>query len=251
MTDRTEFQSALDVLLQPERFKDYCPNGLQVEGAPVVRKIVSGVTASLALIEAAIAAQADTIFVHHGLFWRGYDGRITGWMRQRIAPLLAHNINLFAYHLPLDAHPELGNNAQLGLQLGLQTDGRFGEQQLGCLGMPAQGAFDTAQAFARHVETALGRSVVLVPGKPGPIRRVGWCSGGAQGYFEDAIAAGVDAFITGEISEPQAHLARECGVAYLACGHHATERYGAPAVAGYLAQQLGLEHVFIDIDNPA
>lgn len=251
MTDRTELQSALDALLQPERFKDYCPNGLQVEGTPVVRKIVSGVTASLALIEAAIAAQADTLVVHHGLFWRGYDGRITGWMRQRIAPLLAHNINLFAYHLPLDAHPELGNNAQLGLQLGLQTDGRFGEQQLGCLGMPAQGAFDTVQAFARHVETALGRSVVLVPGKPGPIRRVGWCSGGAQGYFEEAIAAGVDAFITGEISEPQAHLARECGVAYLACGHHATERYGAPAVAGYLAQQLGLEHVFIDIDNPA
>lgn len=251
MTDRTQFQSALDVLLQPERFKDYCPNGLQVEGAPVVRKIVSGVTASLALIDAAIAVQADTIFVHHGLFWRGHDGRITGWLRQRIAPLLAHNINLFAYHLPLDAHPELGNNAQLGRQLGLQTDGRFGEQQLGCLGMPVQGAFDTAQAFASHVETALGRSVVLVPGKAGPIRRVGWCSGGAQGYFEEAIAAGVDAFITGEISEPQAHLARECGVAYLACGHHATERYGAPAVAGYLAQQLGLEHVFIDIDNPA
>jgi dinuclear metal center YbgI/SA1388 family protein len=251
MTDRTQLQSALDALLQPERFKDYCPNGLQVEGAPVVRKMVSGVTASLALIDAAIAAQADTIVVHHGLFWRGYDGRITGWLRQRIAPLLAHNINLFAYHLPLDAHLELGNNAQLGLQLGLQTDGHFGEQQLGCLGVPARGTFNTAQAFADHVQSVLGRSVLLVAGKPGPIRRVGWCSGGAQGYFEEAIAAGVDAFITGEISEPQAHLARECGVAYLACGHHATERYGAPAVAGYLARQLGLEHVFIDIDNPA
>ena len=251
MTDRTQLQSALDTLLQPERFKDYCPNGLQVEGAPVVRKMVSGVTASLALIEAAIAAQADTIFVHHGLFWRGYEGRITGWLRQRIAPLLAHNINLFAYHLPLDAHPELGNNAQLGIRLGLQTDGRFGEQQLGCLGVSASGTFEDAQALAHHAEAVLGRRVVLVPGKTGPIRRVGWCSGGAQGYFEEAIAAGVDAFITGEISEPQAHLARECGVAYLACGHHATERYGAPAVAGYLARQLGLEHVFIDIDNPA
>jgi dinuclear metal center YbgI/SA1388 family protein len=251
MTERHHLQSALDALLQPERFKDYCPNGLQVEGSSGVRKIVSGVTASLALIEAAIAVQADTIFVHHGLFWRGYDGRIAGWMRQRLAPLLANNINLFAYHLPLDAHAELGNNAQLGARLGWAVEGRFGDQQLGCLGVPIGPVYEGAQALAMHVESVLGRSVVLVPGKPGPIRRVAWCSGGAQSYFEEAIAEGVDAFITGEISEPQAHLARECGVAYLACGHHATERYGAPAVAGHLAQHLGLEHVFIDIDNPA
>lgn len=248
MTDRTTLHAALDALLQPDRFKDYCPNGLQVEGQREVRKIVSGVTASLALIEAAIAAGADTLLVHHGLFWRGYDGRVTGWMRQRLAPLLAHNINLFAYHLPLDAHPELGNNAQLGKQLGLQEVGRFGEQQLGWVGAQT---FDSAQALARRAEAVLGRSVVLVPGRPGAIKRIGWCSGGAQGYFEDAIAAGVDAFLTGEISEPQAHLARECGVAYLACGHHATERYGAPALAAHVAAQLGLEHVFIDIDNPA
>jgi len=251
MTERHQLQSAFDALLQPGQFKDYCPNGLQVEGRLEVRKIVSGVTASLALIEAAIAVQADTILVHHGLFWRGYDGRITGWMRQRLAPLFAHNINLFAYHLPLDAHAELGNNAQLGLRLGLAVEGRFGDQQLGCLGVPVGRSFNDARALAVHVESILGRSVVLVPGKPGPIRRVAWCSGGAQSYFEEAIAAGVDAFITGEISEPQAHLARECGVAYLACGHHATERYGASAVGGSVAQQLGLEHVFIDIDNPA
>jgi dinuclear metal center YbgI/SA1388 family protein len=251
MTDRHQLQSALDALLQPGQFKDYCPNGLQVEGASEVRKMVSGVTASLALIDAAIAIQADTILVHHGLFWRGYDGRITGWLRQRLALLFAHNINLFAYHLPMDAHAELGNNAQLGLRLGLAVEGRFGDQQLGCLGVPAGRAFDGAQALAMHVENTLGRSVVLVPGKPGPIRRMAWCSGGAQSYFEEAIAAGVDAFLTGEISEPQAHMARECGVAYLACGHHATERYGASAVGGYVAQQLGLEHVFIDIDNPA
>ncbi len=251
MTERHELHTALDALLQPERFKDYCPNGLQVEGRSPVRKIVSGVTASLALIEAAIAADADTILVHHGLFWRGHDGRVTGWMRQRLAPLLAHNINLFAYHLPLDAHAELGNNAQLGVQLGLQADGRFGEQQLGWTGTPVNGAFADAQALARHAEATLGHAVVLVPGKPGPVRRVGWCTGGAQGYFEEAIAAGVDAFITGEISEPQAHYARECGVAYLACGHHATERYGAPAVAAHVAAQLGLAHQFIDIDNPA
>jgi dinuclear metal center YbgI/SA1388 family protein len=251
MTDRSTLYTALDTLLQPERFKDYGPNGLQVEGSAQVQKIVSGVTASLALIEAAIAAQADTILVHHGLFWRGQDGRVTGWMRQRLALLLAHNINLFAYHLPLDAHPELGNNAQLGLRLGLATDTCFGEQQLGCLGTPVAGAWASAQALADHVQGALGRSVVLVSGRSGPVARVAWCTGGAQSYFEAAIAAGADAFITGEISEPQAHYARECGVAYIACGHHASERYGAPAVAAHVASQLGLAHEFIDIDNPA
>ncbi len=248
MTDRQELQTALNALLQPERFKDYCPNGLQVEGRHTVRKIVSGVTASLALIDAAIAEGADTVFVHHGLFWRGYDGRVTGWMRQRLGRLLEHNINLFAYHLPLDALPGLGNNAQLGKKLGLLATGDFGEQQLGCIG---ETEWDSAQVLARRVESVLGRTVVLVPGRDAPLRRVAWCTGGAQSYFEDAISAGADAFITGEISEPQAHLARETGVAYLACGHHATERYGAPAVAAHIATQLGLEHVFIDIDNPA
>ena len=233
MTDRHQLLAVLDELLKPAQFKDFCPNGLQVEGRLEVRKVVSGVTASLALIEAAVAAQADAILVHHGLFWRGYDGRVTGWMRQRLGLLLEHNINLLAYHLPLDAHPELGNNAQLGARLGLQINSRFGEQQLG------------------QAEAAVDHAVVLVPGRVSPIRRVAWCTGGAQGYFEDAIAAGADAFITGEISEPQAHYARESGVAFLACGHHATERYGAPAVAAHVAHQLGLEHQFIDIDNPA
>ncbi|MEO7106834.1 MAG: Nif3-like dinuclear metal center hexameric protein [Rhodoferax sp.] len=248
MTHRQELQTAFDTLLEPERFKDYCPNGLQVEGCDTVRKIVSGVTASLALIDAAIAQKANAIFVHHGLFWRGHDGRVTGWMRQRLGRLIEHNINLFAYHLPLDALPELGNNAQLGLKLGLRASERFGDQQLGCVG---ENAIASAQILAQRVEVVLGRSVVLVPGKDGPLRRVAWCTGGAQNYFEAAIAAGADAFITGEISEPQAHLAREMGVAYLACGHHATERYGAPAVVSHVAAQLGLEHVFIDIDNPA
>ena len=255
-TTRHELLSAFDLLLAPERFKDYGPNGLQVEGRTTVRKIVSGVTASRALIEAAIHAQADAIFVHHGLFWRGQDGRVTGWMRQRLGLLLGDDVNLFAYHLPLDAHPELGNNAQLGLKLGLFAEpgasGRFGEQQLGCLGARASGAsFEDADALASHVERVLERKVTLVDGARRPVRRIAWCTGGAQGYFEAAIAAGADAFITGEISEPQAHYAREMGVAYLACGHHATERYGAPAVAGHVAAQLGLAHEFIDIDNPA
>ncbi|MFI8614896.1 Nif3-like dinuclear metal center hexameric protein [Acidovorax sp. NPDC077693] len=249
---RTALLQAFDGLLQPERFKDYGPNGLQVEGKPEVRRIVSGVTASRALIDAAIAAQADAIFVHHGLFWRGQDGRVTGWMKQRLQRLLAHDINLFAYHLPLDAHPELGNNAQLGHVLGWTADARFGEQDLGFV---ATAAFPDGQALADHVASTLGRDVTLVQpdpdGAPQPIRRVAWCTGGAQGYFESAIAAGADAFITGEISEPQAHLAREMGVCFIAAGHHATERYGAPAVAGHVAKQLGLEHTFIEIDNPA
>jgi dinuclear metal center YbgI/SA1388 family protein len=243
---------AFDALLQPARFKDYGPNGLQVEGKPEVRTIVSGVTASLALIEAAVAARADAIFVHHGLFWRGQDGRITGWMKQRLALLLAHDINLYAYHLPLDAHPELGNNAQLGLQLGLAASGRFGEQDLGFMGERADGGrFADTAALAAHVQQVLGRPVVQAGPAQKAIHRIAWCTGGAQGYFEAAIAAGADAFITGEISEPQAHYAREMGVAFIACGHHASERYGAPAVAGQVAAQLGLAHQFIDIDNPA
>ena len=252
MIERDALNRVLNELLQPERFKDYGPNGLQVEGKPEIRKIVSGVTASLALIESAIAEGADAILVHHGLFWRGQDGRVTGWMRQRLAALLAHNINLYAYHLPLDAHPELGNNAQLGQQLGLEVQGRFGDQQLACWGEPKNGlSFAHGQALADHVQSVLRHPVVLVSPHARPLQRIGWCTGGAQGYFEEAIAAGVDAFITGEISEPQAHYARECGVAYLACGHHATERYGARAVAAHIAAQQGLAHVFIDIDNPA
>ncbi|WP_367066068.1 Nif3-like dinuclear metal center hexameric protein [Oryzisolibacter sp. LB2S] len=246
---RNELLAHFDALLQPERFKDYCPNGLQVEGKPEIARIVSGVTASRALIDAAIAAGADAIFVHHGLFWRGMDGRVTGWMKERLQRLLAHDISLFAYHLPLDAHGELGNNAQLGRVLGWQADRCFGEQDLGFI---APASFARAADLAAHVQTALARGVTLVaPEGERPIRRVAWCTGGAQGYFESAIAAGADAFVTGEISEPQTHLARETGVAFIAAGHHATERYGAPAVAAQAAQQFGLEHRFIDIDNPA
>lgn len=251
---RADLVAAFDALLEPGRFKDYGPNGLQVEGRSSIRKVVSGVTASRALIEAAIAAQADAILVHHGLFWRGQDGCVTGWMKQRLALLLQHDINLIAYHLPLDAHPSLGNNAQLGLRLGFApleggTWGRFGDQDLGFIGEVSDAP--DAPALAQRLEKALARRVTLLDTAQRPLRRVAWCSGGAQGYFEAAIAAGVDAFITGEISEPQAHYARECGVAFLACGHHATERYGAPAVAAHVAAQWGLAHEFIDIDNPA
>ena len=267
MIDRPDLLSAFNSLLQPERFTDYGPNGLQVEGKAQIRKIVSGVTASRALIEAAIDAKADAIFVHHGLFWRGQTGVVTGWMKERLKLLLAHDINLFAYHLPLDAHPELGNNAQLGQKLGLITPGacergeirHFGDQALGWLAnieieQIAPNALKTLQNPAnlqKHLENTLKRHVAGVFIAKGAINNIAWCTGGAQSYFEAAIAAGADAFITGEMSEPQAHLARECGVAYFACGHHATERYGAPAVAGHVATQLGIEHEFIEIDNPA
>ena len=249
MAHRFEIESFLRETLSVERFKDYGPNGLQVQGRDEVTRIVSGVTASLELIDAAIEAGADAVLVHHGLFWRGQDGRLTGWLRERVARLMKHDINLFAYHLPLDAHPTLGNNAQLGARLGLQADATFGEQDLGFIG-PA-GGDDQASRLAARVARQLNREPLLVPGDGRPLRRVAWCTGGAQGYFEAAISAGADAFLTGEISEPQAHLARETGVAFLACGHHATERYGAPAVAAAVAERFGLEHRFIDIPNPA
>ena len=241
-----------DRFLNAARIADYCPNGLQVEGRPQVRRIVSGVTASQALLDAAVEAEADVVLVHHGYFWKGEDACITGMKRRRLQTLLGNDISLLAYHLPLDAHVGLGNNAQLGLRLGFTPPdggwGRFGEQQLGFLGEvePCGGA-----ELAVRVAQALGRQPVLIDPGSRPIRRVAWCSGGAQGYFEAAIAAGADAFLTGEISEPQAHLARECGVAFLACGHHATERYGAPALGAAVAAELGLRHEFIEIENPA
>jgi dinuclear metal center YbgI/SA1388 family protein len=251
MAQRRELLNLCNQLLQPQLFKDYCPNGLQVEGQSEVKKIVSGVTASKALISAAIDAGADTLLVHHGLFWRGQDATITGWMKQRLALLLAHDINLLAYHLPLDAHEQWGNNAQLGLHMGWQTLERFGDQRLGWLGMPAQASTD-ANALKQHLEQRLARSTIaVVPDAHRPIHRIAWCTGGAQSWFEAAIAAGADAFVTGEISEPQAHLAHETGVAFFACGHHATERYGAPALAAHVADQLGVSHQFIDIANPA
>jgi dinuclear metal center YbgI/SA1388 family protein len=249
MAARAEVEAFLQQLLAPDRFKDYGPNGLQVQGRDEIRKVVSGVTASLAFIEAAAAAGADMVLVHHGLFWRGQDGRLTGWLKARVERLIRADINLFAYHLPLDAHPTLGNNAQLGARLGLAADGRFGEQELGFVG--PSGALASLAALEAAVEHALGRPPVRVDGDGRPLRRIAWCTGGAQGHFEAAIAAGADAYLTGEMSEPQAHLARETGVAFLACGHHATERYGAPAVAAHLAETLGLDHQFIEIDNPA
>ena len=249
MVLRDELQSHLRQLLGVDRFRDYGPNGLQVAGRAEVRRLVSGVTASLELIEAAVRERADALLVHHGLFWRGQDGCITGWLRARVALLLAHDINLYAYHLPLDDHPEFGNNAQFGGRLGLKADARFGEQDLGFAG--DCGALTSLQSLHDAATRVCDRAPTVVSGDGRALRRIGWCTGGAQGYFEAAIAAGVDAYVTGEISEPQAHIARETGVAFVACGHHATERFGAPALAAHLAAEFGLEHRFIDVANPA
>lgn len=249
MASRSAIETYLNNLLDVNRFRDYGPNGLQVEGKGEIVRLVSAVTASRALIEAAIEQGADTILVHHGLFWRGQDGRVTGWLKQRLELLLRHEINLFAFHLPLDAHAQWGNNAQFGARLGLEADARFGEQDVGFIGNLDDAC--EVNALANQVGALLRRSPTLVTGDGRPVRRVAWCTGGAQGYFEAAIAAGADAFITGEISEPQAHYARETGVAYLACGHHASERFGAPALGAHLAETFDLQHSVIEIDNPA
>ncbi len=249
---REDLVDYLDGLLQPAKFRDYCPNGLQVEGRSEVLHIVAGVTASQALLDAAVDRGADTILVHHGYFWKGEDGRVTGIRKKRLKTLLANDINLLAYHLPLDAHPELGNNAQLARRMGWQADGRFGEQDIAWIGYPATldcGNWRVSDLVAK-LTGELGRAPMLIGDPERRVARVAWCSGGAQGYFEQAIALGVDVYISGEISEQTVHLARESGVAYLACGHHATERFGAQAVAEHLAGRFDLKCEFVDIDNP-
>ncbi|KAB7623837.1 Nif3-like dinuclear metal center hexameric protein [Alkalilimnicola sp. S0819] len=252
MVLRDDLLAYCDELLDAGAFSDYAPNGLQVEGRAEVRCIVSGVTASQALIDAAVAEGADLLLVHHGYFWKGEDARVVGMKARRLRALLAADMSLLAYHLPLDAHPELGNNAQLGQRLGLRTLGRFDtgtKPALGWLGELPEPL--TGEAFAQAIGAALGRMPLHVAGGEGAIRRVAWCTGGAQGFIQAAAQAGADAYVSGEISEPTAHIARECGLHYYAAGHHATERYGAWALGEHLAQRYGLKHRFVDIDNPA
>ena len=249
---RDELMRYLDELLDAARFRDYCPNGLQVEGCADVRRVVLGVTACQALVDAAITRQADAILVHHGWFWRGEDGRVNGFRKARLKALLQHDINLVAYHLPLDSHAELGNNAQLARALGWSGDGRFGEQDIGWYGR--LDTPETLAGLAQRVARELGREPLVVGAPQQPIRRVAWCSGGAQNLFEEAIRLGVDVYLSGEISEQHVHLARESGVAYVVAGHHATERFGVRALAAHLAGRFGrdgdCEFEFVDIDNP-
>ena len=245
---REELVRYLDELLASARFKDYCPNGLQVEGAADVRRIVAGVTANQALIDAAIEEGADTVLVHHGWFWRGEDSRVIGFRKARLQALLRHDINLVAYHLPLDGQAELGNNARLAALFDWRIEGRFGEQEIGFFGEAMRP--QSLSALSDEVSAALHRPPLVVGDGNRRIERVAWCSGGGQSYFEQATFLGVDAFLSGEISEHSVHLARETGVAYIAAGHHATERLGIRALAEHLTEKLELECRFVDIDNP-
>lgn len=248
--NRDELAKYLAQTLDITRFRDYCPNGLQVAGAVQIGKLATGVTASLALIEAAIQENADAILVHHGYFWCGEDARVVGPKHKRLKLLLAHDVNLFAYHLPLDMHPQFGNNAQLARHLGLAAESRFGEDGLGWLGRVIDAEIKTVGELAHVIESRLGRAPLVIGDAAQLLGQIGWCTGAAQNLLGDAIAAGATTYLSGEISEPTVHLAREAGVAYLACGHHATERYGVQVLGAHLAEQFGIEHCFIDVANP-
>ncbi|WP_432697970.1 Nif3-like dinuclear metal center hexameric protein [Marinobacterium sp. YM272] len=240
-----------DQVLQTDKFRDYCPNGLQVEGRPQVKRILTGVTACQALLDEAVAWEADLVLVHHGYFWKGEPGPVTGIKRKRLKTLLSADINLLAYHLPLDAHPEYGNNARLGrllgieIQSGLEPGNPLSVGNLGVLDKPL-----TLDEMAARIEKVLGRTPQTISGGQRPIHHIAWCTGSADRMVEQAQALGADAFLTGEISEPVVHFAREAGIHYIAAGHHATERYGVQALGEHLARHFGLEHRFVDIDNP-
>lgn len=239
-----------DRYLGSAKIQDYCPNGLQVEGRPQVMRIVSGVTASQALLDAAVEAKADLVLVHHGYFWKGENPCVVGMKQRRLKTLLRHDISLLVYHLPLDVHAEVGNNVQLARQLELTVEGPLDpadSRVVGLIGSLPEPMHP--RDFARRVQEVLGREPLLIEGSE-KIRRVGWCTGGGQGYIDRAIAAGVDLYISGEASEQTFHSARENDISFIAAGHHATERYGVQALGDYLARRFALEHVFIDCPNP-
>ena len=237
-----------DEFLRVDEFNDYCPNGLQVEANDRVEHIVCGVTASQALIDAAIEQGADTLLVHHGYFWKGESQPITGYKASRIGSLIKNNINLLAFHLPLDAHPEVGNNVQLAKILGWPVEASFGEQGLVLEGRLPQPL--TLDETARYLDEKLDTKSLAISAGSHPIERIAWCTGAAQSFIEAAARRGVDAFVSGEVSEPTFHLAREMGLHYVAAGHHATERYGVQALAGVIAERFGIKQQFIDIPNP-
>lgn len=248
---RAELNAYLNELLLPDFIADGCPNGLQIEGKAKIKKVVTGVTASQALIDQAIAKQADAIFVHHGYFWKGEDPCLTGMKRKRIASLLQHDISLFAYHLPLDVHPLLGNNIQLAKLLGIES---IENLEQGKLSIALKGEFKQAlspQALADKLHHVLARAPLHESAEKSLIKTVAWCTGGGQKYIELAANEHIDAFITGEVSEQTIHTAREMNIHFYAAGHHATERYGAKAVGEHLSSKFDIEVEFVDIANPA
>lgn len=247
---RDELAAYLAQTLNIDQYQDYCPNGLQVEGRDHIGVVISGVTASEALIDAAIERGADAILVHHGYFWKGEHAAVVGMKQRRLKKLLANNINLFAYHLPLDGHPQLGNNVQLAQQLDLQGQPAFGHGKLGWLGTTVNDTVKSVGDLAALIGQRLGRTPLVIGDLQLPVGKVGWCTGAAQSMLEDAVGAGANVYISGEISEPTVHIAREHGVVYISAGHHATERYGVQALGALLAATFGVQHTFIDIDNP-
>lgn len=250
MIDPQTLCAYCDTLLDSAAFVDYAPNGLQVEGERPVRRLVSGVTACAALIEAAVAADADALLVHHGWFWKGEDPRLVGPKGRRARGLIKGGASLIAYHLPLDAHPLYGNNATLGRHLGIH-EAQASPVANGLVWTGRLASPRTPGDWAEQVSERLGRRSMLVDPGLAVIERIAWCTGGGQGYLEAAAGLGVDAFLSGEISEQTTHLARELGIAYLAAGHHATERYGVQALGTHLAERFSLQHLFIEIENPA
>ncbi len=252
MISRETLLTSLEQILEPNKIKDYCPNGLQVEGNGQIKKIVTGVTASQALIDAAIAANADALLVHHGYFWKGENQTITSLKHKRIKSLLMADINLIAYHLPLDIHPTLGNNAQLAKRFGISNI--QGLEIGNPVSVAVKGEFETPQTVAQltaSITQSLDRAPLVEGNANKAIRTVAWCSGGGQSFIEMAGEQGIDAFISGEVSEQTIHLAREYNMAFFAAGHHATERYGVKALGEFVAKELGVDVEFIDIDNPA
>tara|TARA_R110001592_G_scaffold12749_6_gene60198 strand:+ start:16167 stop:16919 length:753 start_codon:yes stop_codon:yes gene_type:complete len=247
---RREFNQLLNDILKPHLIKDFCPNGLQVEGKNEIKKIVTGVTASQALIEAAIEQQADAILVHHGFFWKGESQPITGMKKRRIGALLANDINLFGYHLPLDIHPIVGNNAQLAklldieIETGLEPTSNSVAMK-GRLKTPLSG-----EDFADKIAKVLNRTPLTSLVRSAKIETIALCTGGGQGYIDLAAEQGIDAYLTGEASEQTIHSSREQNIDFFAAGHHATERYGVKALGELLAQEHGFDVTFIDIDNP-
>ena len=252
MLTRYELLSYCNQLLHIDAFKDYCPNGLQVEGSHEVRRILTGVTASQAMIEEAIKRQADTLIVHHGYFWRDEDPIVCGMKRKRLGLLLAHNINLIGYHLPLDAHPLYGNNAGLGEALGFdqpQAVKDFEPKDL--LWMSNLSESISPVSLSERLEQVLKRKPLHIDAKTPSIQRVMWCTGGAQQFIDAAAMRSADAYISGEISEQTTHIARERGVHYFAAGHHATETWGVMALARHLNEVFSLPVEFVDCFNPA
>lgn len=249
MESITTITNYINGLLDVDKFTDYSPNGLQVQGKTEIRKLVAGVSATQAFIEEAIEKEADAVLVHHGWFWDKEDPRVIGMKYNRLKLLMDHDISLLAYHLPLDAHVEYGNNAQLAKRLDIQIEDVMDKQGVGNYGRLPE--YISLDKFGECIEKSLSRKPTIISGGDHAIRKVAWCTGGAQNWIHKAAEAGVDAYISGEISEHTVHVAREMGVHYIAGGHHATERYGAKALGEHVSAKFGLLFDFVDIDNPA